>query len=70
MAIVLSIKSMASISSTLVYTGVITFLPKLFFPEGIGVYIKLVEIPSGNGQGGRGGGVCIQNMEIPGKRRH
>ena len=38
------------------------FLPKLFFLEGVGVYIKLVEI------GGVEGYFCIQKMKIPGRR--
>jgi len=38
-------------------------LPKLFFPEGMGVYIMLVEI-----SGGVRGYFCVQKLEIPGRR--
>jgi len=42
----------------------VTYLPKLFFPEGMGGVHKT---PEGLGGGG-GGYFCVQNMEIPGRR--
>ena len=48
-----------------VFTLTLThFLAKTIFPEGMGVYIKRVEITEGWG----GGCFCVQKMEIPGRR--